>query len=135
VNEALRLWPPGSLSGRRASEAFTYEGQLISSGSIVVFSPFVTHRLPELWGPDADSFRPERWLEHQPEPFSFIPFGGPYRRCLGFALALTEIQVAITRLLQRTRLTLVNPQREIRGTGLSALRPEGGVPVRVDSVL
>jgi cytochrome P450 len=134
VNETLRLWPPASLSGRRAAEAFTVDGHQIPAGSIVVFSPFVTGRSAALWGDDADAFRPGRWLE-QPEPptFSFIPFGGTHRRCLGFALALTEIQVAVTRLVQRTRLTLL-PQASIRGTGLSALHPERGVAVRIDSV-
>jgi hypothetical protein len=134
VNETLRLWPPASLSGRRATEAFTVAGYPIPAGSIVVFSPFVTGRDTALWGHDADTFRPGRWLEHpEPEPFSFIPFGGAHRRCLGFALALTEVQVALTRLMQRTRLTLL-PQPATRGTGLSALRPERGVTVRVDSL-
>ena len=51
----------------------------------------------------------------------------------GFALALAEIQVAVTRLVQRTQLTLVsNPN--VRGVGLSALRPETGLHVRVDAV-
>jgi cytochrome P450 len=106
VNETLRLWPPAPLSGRRATTAFDVAGYTIPAGSIVVFSPFVTGRSPDVWGDDADCFRPARWLkQREPQPFSFIPFGGAYRRCLGFALALTEIQVAVTRLVQRTRLT------------------------------
>ena len=134
VNETLRLWPPAPLSGRRATTAFDVAGYTIPAGSIVVFSPFVTGRSGDVWGDDADCFRPARWLEQrEPQPFSFIPFGGAYRRCLGFALALTEIQVAVTRLVQRTRLTLM-PRPTVRGIGLSALRPEGGVVVRIDSL-
>lgn len=134
VNEALRLWPPAAISGRRATTGFTFAGHDIAAGSIVLFSPYVTHRLPELWGPDAETFRPDRWLEQEPPPFAFIPFGGAYRRCLGFALALVELQVAVIRLVQRTSLSLLEPAREVRGRGLSALRPDGGVPVRVDAV-
>jgi cytochrome P450 len=132
VNEALRLWPPGVLSGRRASSSFEYMGHTIAEGSIVLFSPYVTQRSPEYWGPDADTFRPERWLGAEPGPFTFIPFGGAYRKCIGFSLAMTEVQVAVVRLVQRTALRLAEPDRVVRGIGLSAMRPEGGVPVIVD---
>jgi hypothetical protein len=134
VKEAVRLWPPAPLSGRRATRSFPYAGYTIPKGSTVVFSPYVTHRDQQLWGKDADRYRPERWSEQEPEPFSFIPFGGTYRRCMGFALALTEIQVVITRLLQRTQLRLADAHRVVRGIGLSALRPEGGVSVVVEAV-
>jgi cytochrome P450 len=132
VNEALRLHPPGVLSGRRASSSFEYLGHTIAEGSIVIFSPYVTQRMPEHWGDDADEFRPERWLESEPAPFTFIPFGGAYRKCIGFALALTEVQVAVVRLLQRTTLHLADPNRVVRGEGLSSTRPDGGVEVVVD---
>ena len=132
VNEALRLWPPGSLSGRRSTTEFTCAGYTIPAGSNVLFSPYVTQRMVDVWGPDADAYRPARWLETGPPAFGFIPFGGPYRRCLGFALALTELHVAVVRLVQRTGLRLVDPDRIVLGRGISALVPEGGVPVVVD---
>jgi cytochrome P450 len=134
VDEAIRLWPPASLSARRCSEPIEHAGHVVPAGAIVLFSPYVTHRSTALWGPDAGAFRPSRWLEREPEPFTYIPFGGAYRRCIGFALALAEVQAVVVRLAQRTRLTLVDPEREVRGTGLSALRPDGGVRVRVDAV-
>jgi cytochrome P450 len=71
-------------------------------------------------------------LEAEPAPFTFIPFGGAYRKCIGFALALTEIQVAVVRLVQRTDLRLADPDRPVRGTGLSAMHPDGGVIVAVE---
>ena len=134
INEALRLWPPGSLSGRRATEAFTVAGYDIGAGSGVLFSQYVTQRMTEVWGADAGDYRPARWSEGDPPPFGFIPFGGPYRRCLGFALALTELHVAVVRLVQRTSLRLVDPDRLVLGRGISALVPEGGVPVVVVEV-
>jgi cytochrome P450 len=134
VNEALRLWPPGSLSGRRCHEGFTFAGHEVPPESNVLFSPYVTQRMPEVWGDDAADYRPGRWSAGDPPPFGFIPFGGPYRRCLGFALALTELQVAVVRLAQRTSLRLVDPGRVVLGRGISALVPEGGVPVVVDAV-
>lgn len=134
ISEALRLWPPGSLSGRRASEAFSIAGYDIAAGTGILFSPYVTQRMPEVWGDDAADYRPARWFEGEAPPFGFIPFGGPYRRCLGFSLALTELHVAVARLVQRTSLRLVDPDRLVLGRGISALVPEGGVPVVVDEV-
>lgn len=133
VNETLRLWP-APFSGRVAMTAFEYAGHRIEAGTAVVFSPYVTHRLPELWGDDADVFRPARWFEADPEPHTYIPFGGAYRKCIGFGLALTEIQTVVSRLAQRTTLRLAHPEREERGTGIAAMRPEHGVPVIVEDV-
>ena len=134
VNEALRLWPPGALSGRRAGRPVEYAGHVIPEGSIVLYSAYVTHRDPSLWGEDADRFRPERWFNNELPPYSFVPFGGSYRRCIGFALALAEVQVTLTRLLQRAGLRLTDPHRTVRGVGLSALRPDGGVGVTVETL-
>lgn len=133
VNETLRLWP-APFSGRKTTETFTYAGHEIAAGTTIVFSPYVTQRSPELWGEDADVFRPERWLEADPAPNTYIPFGGPHRKCIGFALALTEIQTVVVRLLQQTSLELLgDPSRE-RGTGIAAMRPQHGVHVRVTEV-
>ena len=132
VNEALRLWPPGSLSGRRAMEPFTFAGHDVPAGSGILFSPYVTQRMPDVWGADAAEYRPARWLAGEPPPFGFIPFGGPYRRCIGFALALVQLQVAVVRLVQRTSLRLVDPDRVVLGRGISVLVPDDGVPVVVD---
>ena len=133
VNETLRLWP-APFSGRKTTEALMYAGHHIPAGTTIVFSPYVTQRSPELWGVDADRFRPARWLEADPAPNTYIPFGGPHRKCIGFALALTEIQTVVVRLLQCTTLELLgDPSRE-RGTGIAAMRPEHGVHVRVTNV-
>ncbi len=132
INEALRLWPPGSLSGRRATEAFTFAGYDVAVGAGVLFSPYVTQRMTDVWGPDAAEYRPARWLAGEPPPFAFIPFGGPYRRCVGSSLALAQLHVAVVRLVQRTSLRLVDPDRIVLGRGIGALVPEGGVPVVVD---
>jgi len=128
INETLRLWPAAVL-GRTSSQALSYGGYDLPAGTKILISPFVTHRSPECWGEDADEFRPERWSDDEPPTERYFPFGGPYRHCLGFGLALTEIQVAVVRLLQRVTLERHGPDNELRAHGLSALRPDGGVPV------
>lgn len=133
VNETLRLWP-APFSGRVTTEDFDYAGHSIPAGSTIVYSPFVTQRSTDVWGDDAGVFRPGRWLESEPPPYAFVPFGGAHRKCIGFALALTEIQTVVVRLVQRTSLSLVESGAVERGTGIAAMRPELGVRVRVDAV-
>jgi hypothetical protein len=96
----------------------------------------VTGRLPELW-PDPLAFRPERWDPDaagyvEPAPYSFVPFGGGYRRCIGFAFATLEIKAVLVRLLQRTTLSL--PPQRIEPAGIGTMYPKHGVQVRVEAV-
>jgi len=128
VREALRLWPPAAVGGRRAIDDFEVLGRRIPGGSTVLYSPYITHRLPEVWG-DPEAFRPERWASGEPVPYSFVPFGGGYRKCIGFALATLELQVLAVRLAQRVDWEL----RDLapRPTGLATFAPKGGVPITV----
>jgi hypothetical protein len=59
---------------------------------------------PEVYPPDPEAFRPERFLEGAPEPYTWIPFGGGVRRCLGAAFAQLEMKVVIRTILARTEL-------------------------------
>ncbi len=130
VREALRLWPPGVASGRVAIDDFDLHGYTIPGGSLVMYSPYITHRIPEVWG-DPLVFRPERWADGEPVPYSFVPFGGGYRKCIGFALATLELQVLAVRLAQRMTWELENPG--VRGAGIANFAPKGGLPIRVGS--
>ena len=58
------------------------------------------HRRPEIWGADADQYRPERW-EGKKVGWEFLPFNGGPRICLGQQFALTEAGYVIVRLVQR----------------------------------
>ena len=60
VHETLRLWSPALVSGRGTATDVEFAGHTIPAGSMVMYSPWVTHRMPELW-PDPDEFQPERW--------------------------------------------------------------------------
>ena len=127
VHETLRLWPPGFVSGRMCHDDVDFAGHTIRAGSMVLYSPWVTQRLAELW-PEPERFQPERW-ESEPLPYSFVPFGGGYRRCIGFAFATLELKVTLVRLLQRVELELLAADAVPVGT--AGLRPKSGVPVRV----
>lgn len=128
VREVLRLWPPGLVGGRTAVEDVEVLGHRIPAGSTVLYSPYITHRMPEVWG-DPLAFRPERWADGEPVPYSFVPFGGGYRKCIGFALATLELQVLAVRLAQRTSWRLDRPTT--RGAGIANFAPKGGVPITI----
>ena len=128
VRETLRLWPPAYVGGRRAIDDFELLGHAIPGGSTVLYSPYVTHRLPEIWG-DPHRFRPERWAHGEPVPYSYVPFGGGYRKCIGFALATLELHVLAVRLAQRVSWQLHRPTA--RPAGLATFAPKGGVSLTI----
>jgi cytochrome P450 len=136
VSEILRLYTPGVLTGRTAVQDFEFAGQTVARGSKVLYSQYVTHRLPELW-PEPEVFRPDRWDPaaagyREPAPFSFVPFGGGYRRCIGFAFAELELRALIAELARRTELALAVDT--VQPTGVATMWPKGGVPVLVRAV-
>jgi cytochrome P450 len=136
VSEILRLYTPGVLTGRTAVESFEFAGHVVPEGTKVLYSQYVTHRLPELW-PEPQVFRPERWNPsapgyREPVPYSFVPFGGGYRQCIGFAFAELELKALIAELARRTELSSVGGA--VQPTGVATMWPKGGVPVAVQVV-
>jgi len=128
VKETQRLWPGAAVSARRSVAPVSFRGHEIPAGTTVLYSPWVTHRMPELWD-RPDEFVPERWEQEPADPYAYVPFGGGYRRCIGFGLATTELKVVLGRLLERTAFRLRS--HDVRPGGVSALRPTGGVWVEV----
>ena len=136
VYEILRLYTPGVLTGRTATEDVQFAGHTIPRGSKVLYSQYVTHRLADLW-PEAEVFRPERWDPsapgyREPAPFSFVPFGAGYRRCIGYAFAELELRALIAELARRTELSLIGDR--VQPTGVATMWPKGGVSVAVRAV-
>jgi cytochrome P450 len=137
VHETLRLYSPGVISARRVMRDLSFDGRRIPAGRLLVFSAYVTHRLPELW-PKPTEFRPQRWDPDSPEyrkpaPHEFIPFSGGMHRCIGSLMATTEMTVMLARLVARTRLRL--PAQRIRAANFAALSPHPGLTVEInDSV-
>jgi cytochrome P450 len=90
IKEVLRIRPVLSIVGRKVVEPFEVGGWMLPPGVHVTPCIYLTHRRADLWE-DPTAFRPERFLNGAPEPYTFIPFGGGRRRCLGAAFATLEL--------------------------------------------
>jgi cytochrome P450 len=111
INETLRMYPSVPQNFRIATKNTTLpkgggkNGEdpiLVRKGQTVSYVVYATHRDPKVYGKDAEIFRPERWFEPETRKlgWSFVPFNGGPRICLGQQFALTEAFYVTTRLLQ-----------------------------------
>jgi cytochrome P450 len=86
-------------------------GRLLPKGILVAPAIALLHLRPDIY-PEPHAFRPERFLDGQPEPYTWVPFGGGVRRCLGAAFATFEMKVVLRAVLARTRLSAAHEAPE-----------------------
>ncbi|HEX8745497.1 MAG TPA: cytochrome P450 [Thermoleophilaceae bacterium] len=115
VAETLRLRPVIVLVLRRLVEPFEVAGRVLPAGVNVAPCIYLMHRNPRIY-PDPDAFRPERFLDSPPGTYTWIPFGGGVRRCLGAQFAQMEMKVVLSTILANARLepTAARPERMTR---------------------
>ena len=111
VKETLRLRPVIMLVARRLTRPLTVAGLDLPAGTVVAPCIYLAHRRPEVY-PDPAEFRPERFLERPAETYSWIPFGGGIRRCIGAAFAQYEMKIVLRTMVERARLRAVHPRFE-----------------------
>ncbi len=131
IKETLRLRPVISGVGRKVrEEPFELGGYTVPVGMEINPSIAGIHRRADSY-PDPAGFRPERHLgEDSPDGYTWVPFGGGTRRCLGASFALFEMRTVIRRVLERTRLEPVGrPEQGVR-RGIVFV-PRSGVRARV----
>ncbi|GME65706.1 hypothetical protein N7449_011801 [Neofusicoccum parvum] len=122
MHEALRLYSPaGFILDREVPPGgMMIGGRHIPERVVVGTSAWVIHRLPEIWGPDVDEFKPERWLDGDKEgdlKRHFFAFGGGSRTCIGKNLSWLEIGKLIPTLMMRYKIKLADstPMKEEYG--------------------
>jgi cytochrome P450 family 135 len=128
LRESLRLRPSSSALLRRLREPLRVGEYELPAGTNTMVPLPLIHRDPRFFE-RPDAFRPERWLPIGEPPPVFLPFGGGARRCLGEALAFTEVAAIVPAVLRALCLTPLWPRRErmvLRGT---VLVPHRSVPV------
>jgi cytochrome P450 len=128
-SETLRLYPPALAFGRRPIADITLGGYLIPRGSSIFVSPYITQRNPR-WFADAEAFVPERWLGEPPAKFTYFPFGGGAKMCIGEPFSKLEGVLAIATLARRMTFALVDDAAVGAGAG-ATLRPERPILMRM----
>jgi cytochrome P450 family 135 len=111
IQETLRLRPVIAIVLRRLTEPVEIGGYELPAGVTVAPSIYLVHRNPEVY-PDPQAFRPERFLDSSPGTYTWIPFGGGVRRCLGAAFAQFEMAVVLKELVKRREIRPADPKPE-----------------------
>ena len=131
--EAMRLYPPTWRLMRRALRDFPVGDYVIPSGALVVVSQYAMHRDPRFF-PEPETFDPERWNAEakaaRPQ-FSYFPFGGGPRRCLGETFAMTEGVLLLATLARHWRMRVVEGHR-IELLPQHLLRSKWGMRMRLE---
>jgi cytochrome P450 len=111
IQETLRLRPVISVVLRRLTEQVEIGGYELPRGVTVAPSVYLVHRNPEVY-PEPQRFLPERFLDNPPGTYTWIPFGGGVRRCLGASFAQFEMAVVLKELVRRRQIRPADPKPE-----------------------
>lgn len=126
--ESMRLYPPAWIVSREVVEPWDVRGYSVPPGAVVITSPLVVHRRPELhpdplrfdlarWTPQAEAARPR---------FAYFPFGGGPRQCIGESFAWTEGILTLATIGRRWRPRVV-PDHPVSLLPVVTLRPKHGI--------
>ena len=117
IRETLRRRPVLSIAGpRRVVAEIEVDGRTYGPGCHLVPNAYLVHHDPEIY-PEPYAFRPERFLEEDPGTYTWIPFGGGRRRCLGASFAMLEMGIVLRAVLSRM---------EVGSAAPAASRPTAG---------
>ena len=125
AKETLRLRPVLPIVARRLSEPVTLGGVDLPAGADVAPCIYLIHHREDLY-PEPDAFRPERFLGVKPGTYTWLPFGGSVRRCIGASFALFEMQVVMETVLRTVELQAVDATSERTGRRTITLVPARG---------
>lgn len=130
IKEALRLYPPIHVGNRIVRDDVVIAGYELSAGTRLMASIYLTHRDERYWDAPAQ-FRPARFTRdaERPPAFTYVPFGGGPRVCIGATFAQVEAKVVLGRILQRFELT--GTGRSVHPYMGATLEPHPGVFLRV----
>ena len=118
VMETLRVRSPFPFVLRAVKQPYRLGEYELPSGTLIALNTYMLHRREDLY-PEPDRFRPERFLEQPPGPYTWIPFGGGVRACIGAAFALCEMKIVLRTILQQFRLEPAEQEdEEIRRLGV-----------------
>jgi cytochrome P450 len=130
--EAMRLYPPAWILGRRALGEDQFGDTRILPGTVIAISPYTLHRHPRFWE-QPETFDPLRFTPERSagrHRFAYIPFGGGPRQCIGNNLSLIEAKLILSMVAQRFRMELVE-DHPIQPEVVFVLRPDRQMKMRL----
>jgi cytochrome P450 len=131
VKEILRRRPVLPIAQpRRIKQPVEIGGQRYEPGPALIGCIYLVHHDARLY-PEPYAFRPERFLDGTPGKFSWIPFGGGVRRCLGASFAQLEMRIALKAILEQVEVASALDGREGIGRRSITLSPRRGTPISV----
>jgi cytochrome P450 len=142
VKEGLRMWPPvvGLMSKEVPPGGATLLGKFVPGGTCIGYSAWGLHRKKETFGPDADIFRPERWLAGDKDDPRLadmnrtidLVFGYGKNACLGKPIAQMEMRKAVAELLRRFDISIVKPEKPFNNVNRNGLFIQDDMFVRFE---
>ena len=149
-NEVLRLYPPVPIELKECTTTTTFpDGTWLPKGAVVMWATWAMGRSKNIWGDDADAFRPERWLTagnegenptlRSPSPYEFPVFNGGPRSCIGKKMAELLAIYVIANLIWKyefeeffdKRQVIEGRPKERQSQNSLTLPMEGGLPCYV----
>jgi cytochrome P450 len=128
IQEALRLYPPFWMIDRMAINDDRVGDVVIPAGSMVIVYVYGAHHARRAWD-SPEEFRPERFVKEKEKlrtPFTYLPFGGGPRVCIGNHYAMLQILMILSTILRRYAFQLV-PRQDIEARAMVILRPKQGI--------
>ncbi len=134
IHESMRSRPVIPMLAREVTVPWQFGSFTVPAGSVVALSVLLLHHREDVY-PDPLEFRPERFLGVKPGTYTWIPFGGGIRRCLGAALAMAEMRTVISEIVRRTDLVATDPAPESPRHRNVTMVPAHGGRVRIARML
>jgi cytochrome P450 len=128
VKETLRLRPVIAIVVRKLQESMEIGGRLLPAGARIVPSIYLMHRREDIY-PEPSRFLPERFLDKPAGTYTWIPFGGGVRRCLGASFAMFEMKTVLATLVTRLQLRPADSQPERAARRAITFVPNRGAEV------
>ena len=132
ITEGMRSRPVIPIIGRRVMVPWRLGEYAVPADTPVTMSILLIHHREDVY-PDPFAFRPERWDDNKPGTYTWIPFGGGIRRCLGAALAMAEQRVVLETMARRLDITYADPEPERAVHRNVTMIPSAGARVIVTS--